>query len=147
MAHTRGKTIILHISRPLPWLKNNKFSSDLLIWGFIKNNTSTQIATSDALAPLYECTDAWAHKQVTHTRLKRLELTCFTFHLPQTESMKRVSYRRLSDTWRQDHVLNPRCTLIQAFWGLNTPTTKFHTFPSSLKLNRGKMLKETPQKE
>lgn len=55
---------------------------------------------------------------------KRLELPRFTFHLPQSKSMKRVSYRRLSDTWRGNHVLNPCCTLICVFYDLTSPTTK-----------------------
>jgi len=121
---------------------------DLFTSGVIKKLTSTQIAISDALAPLYERTDTWTQKQITHMPLyKRLELTRFTFHLPQTKSMKRVSYRRLSDTWRQDHVLKPCCMLIQTFCGLTTPTTKFHIFQRSLKVNYTKMLEENPWKE
>lgn len=119
----------------------------LFVWGVIKSNACTQVAVSSTLgSPVKMHRHMDTNKP--HTPALMRETSTNMFYLPfATKSMKRVTYRRWNDTWRDDPVLNPHCSLTQAFCGLTPPTTKSLIFQSSLKLNQWKMLKENPWKE
>lgn len=124
-------------------MKNTEFSTDLFIWGIIKNNACTQVSVSSTLGSPVQML---RHMNTSHTHLpwwQRLQLTCFTFQLPHEEGqLQKIKWHVEIGSCSE-----PTLHTYTGFLWFNFPHYQTPYFPKQLEAKPLKMLREKPWKE